>query len=45
MTCNNKASIEERKELVKYGGKVVMNLLATVVGIKVVTAVLGISFP
>ncbi|MCE5255148.1 MAG: hypothetical protein LLG45_13260 [Actinomycetia bacterium] len=45
VTCNNKASIEERKELIKYGGKVVMILLVAVVGIKVVTAAMGIPFP
>jgi len=45
VTCNNKASIEERKELVKYGGKVIMILLVAVVGIKVLTATLGIPFP
>jgi hypothetical protein len=45
VTSNNKASIEERKELIKYGGKVVMILLVAVVGIKVVTYAMGIPFP
>lgn len=45
VTCNNKASIEERKEIIKYGGKVLMILLAAVMGIKVVTSAMGIPFP
>lgn len=45
VTCNNKASMAERKELVRYGGKVVLILLAAVVGLRIVTAVLGLPFP
>lgn len=45
VTCNNKASVAERKELIKYGGKVVLILLAAVVGLRIVTAVLGLPFP
>jgi hypothetical protein len=45
VTCNNKASMDEREELIKFGGKVVMILLAAVVGLKVVTSAMGIPFP
>lgn len=45
VTCNNKASIEERKELIKYGGKMFLILLVAVCGIKIVTAALEIPLP
>ncbi|MDW5563592.1 MAG: hypothetical protein SA339_10235 [Methanomassiliicoccus sp.] len=45
VTCNNKASIEERKEIIKYGVKVILILLMAVVGIKVVTAAVEVPFP